>query len=175
MAKKHYSWRDGPATLERHSLTKHEVLVEYLKRYFTQRTLNARGRDRFRITLVDGFCGGGEYLLRDTGQLIEGSPLRILKAVNEAQALVNLDRVKPLLLDVQYIFVDENKAAVEYLRSLLVKRGYGNQIGTSIHLVCSEFVATSDAVLAAIGRHTPKRRPRCFSSINTGTQMFLHR
>ena len=58
----HYNWGSGAAELDAHSLTKHAVLVEYLKRYFEQRTLNARARDRFRITLVDGFCGGGAYV-----------------------------------------------------------------------------------------------------------------
>ena len=77
----HYEWNKGPALLDDHSLTKHAVLVEYLKRYFEQRTLNARGRDRFRITLVDGFCGGGEYVLKSSGKLVDGSPLRILTAV----------------------------------------------------------------------------------------------
>jgi three-Cys-motif partner protein len=156
MAKKHYDWREGPAVIDGHSITKHEVLVEYLKRYFTQRTLNARGRDRFRITLVDGFCGGGEYVLKGTSQIVDGSPLRIIDAVEQAQKLVNTDRVKPLSLDVQYVFVDESRAAVEYLRSVLVSRGYGGQIGKSIHLVCSEFAATYDAVISVINMHTPK-------------------
>lgn len=66
MAKRHYDWTNGPAELEPHSLTKHQVLVDYLIRYFQQRLLNARGRDRFRITLVDGFCGGGRYQVNGT-------------------------------------------------------------------------------------------------------------
>ena len=52
MAQSHYDWRNGPAEIDPHSVTKHEVLVGYLIRYFEQRTLNARGRERLRITLV---------------------------------------------------------------------------------------------------------------------------
>ena len=89
----HYEWKNGPASLFDHSLTKHAVLVEYLKRYFEQRTLNARGRERFRITLVDGFCGGGQYVLKSSGELVDGSPLRVLNAVEEAQALINHNRI----------------------------------------------------------------------------------
>jgi hypothetical protein len=50
-----------------------EVLVDYLIRYFEQRTLNARGRGQLRITLVDGFCGGGLYTLKGKGTEVLGS------------------------------------------------------------------------------------------------------
>ena len=141
MAKKHYDWTDGPAELEAHSLTKHDVLVGYLCRYFEQRTLNARGRDRFRITLVDGFCGGGLYTVRGTGQEALGSPLRILAAVEEARILVNLGRTKPLDLDVQYVFIDKDASAILHLTKVLSERGYAGEIGRSIHLMCEEFAA----------------------------------
>ena len=55
MAQSHYDWRNGPAEIDPHSVTKHEVLVGYLIRYFEQRTLNARGRERLRITLHGSF------------------------------------------------------------------------------------------------------------------------
>ena len=152
----HYEWNKGPALLDDHSLTKHAVLVEYLKRYFEQRTLNARGRDRFRITLVDGFCGGGEYVLKSSGKLVDGSPLRILTAVEEARARINLERRKPLELDVRFVFVDEDVKAIAYLRDVLVKRGYGSEIDKTINLVCSDFADASDAILRSIQGHTPK-------------------
>lgn len=154
--KRHYDWGSGHAEIDEHSLTKHAVLVEYLKRYFEQRTLNARARDRFRITLVDGFCGGGSYVLRGTGVSVDGSPLRILKAVEEAQALVNLGRHKPLVLDVQYLFVDSDRRAIANLREQLERRGYGNEIDTSIHLIHAEFAETADQLVDAVLRHTPR-------------------
>ncbi len=152
----HYSWDNGPAALDDHSLTKHAVLVEYLKRYFEQRTLNARGRDRFRITLVDGFCGGGEYVLKSSNKTVDGSPLRILKAVEEAQALINLNRVKPLELDVRYVFVDDDPSAIAALRRVLIARGYGGEIDKTIHLVCGAFARSADAIIREIALHTPK-------------------
>lgn len=152
----HYEWNKGPALLDDHSLTKHAVLVEYLKRYFEQRTLNARGRDRFRITLVDGFCGGGEYVLKSSGKLVDGSPLRILIAVEEARARINFERRKPLELDVRYVFVDDDPKAIAYLRDLLIKRGYGGEIDKSIKLVRSEFSTASDGIVREIQDHTPK-------------------
>ena len=152
----HYNWGSGPAELDAHSLTKHAVLVEYLKRYFEQRTLNARARDRFRITLVDGFCGGGAYVLKGSGELVDGSPLRILRAVEEAQTRINVGRYKPLILDVQYIFVDQDSKAISHLREALIQRGYGAAIDQTIHLVCSKFAATSESIIKAIQVHTPK-------------------
>lgn len=116
MAQNHYDWADGPAELDAHSLTKHEVLVGYLLRYFEQRTLNARGRERLRITLVDGFCGGGLYTIRGKQQEVLGSPLRMLAVVEEARILINLGRTKPIELDVQYVFIDKDVDPAAFVR-----------------------------------------------------------
>ncbi|WP_211442737.1 three-Cys-motif partner protein TcmP [Collimonas humicola] len=156
MAKKHYDWTDGPAELEAHSLTKHDVLVGYLCRYFEQRTLNARGRERFRITLVDGFCGGGLYKVRGTSQEALGSPLRMLAAVEEARVRVNHGRIKPLDLDVQYIFIDKDVNAITHLAKILTERGHGAKLGHSIHLMRDEFSTAFPAAMVLVKRHTPR-------------------
>ncbi|MES2048037.1 MAG: three-Cys-motif partner protein TcmP [Pseudomonadota bacterium] len=157
MAKgKHYDWREGPAELDSHSLTKHDVLVGYLIRYFEQRTLKARGMERFRVTLVDGFCGGGLYTIRGTSQTVLGSPLRMLKAVEEATVRVNQGRTKKLELDVQYVFIDKDKYAIAHLSQVLQSHGYGAMIGHSIRLVCEEFGSAASAVIAQVSRHTPQ-------------------
>lgn len=162
MAKKHYDWTNGPAELEAHSLTKHSVLVDYLLRYFEQRTLNARGREVFRITLVDGFCGGGLYRLKTSNDEVLGSPLRMLDAVQAAQVRVNQGRSKPLELQVQYVFVDRDETAVRHLESVLKQRGYGSQIGSSIHLITSEFGLAADQVLHLVYKHTPRSATALF-------------
>ncbi|NSX02755.1 three-Cys-motif partner protein TcmP [Cupriavidus gilardii] len=156
MAKRHYDWSDGPAEIAPHSLTKHQVLVDYLIRYFQQRLLNARGRDRIRITLVDGFCGGGLYRLEGTGELIDGSPIRIIRAVEAASMIVNRDRPKHVLLDVQYVFIDRDKRALDHLRDTLKTGGYSAAIGTAIHILHAEFGAAVDNVLERIAQHTPR-------------------
>lgn len=137
-------------------MTKHQVLVDYLIRYFQQRLLNARGRERFRITLVDGFCGGGRYHLKATGELVLGSPLRMLKAVEEASLRINQDRPKPILFDVQFVFVDKDKKALGHLREVLSQEGYERAIGDTIHIVHAEFGAAVEDVLARIVKHTPR-------------------
>jgi three-Cys-motif partner protein len=152
----HYSWTDGPADIDDHSITKHEVLIEYLKRYFEQRTLNVPQRDYFRITLVDGFCGGGQYKRKRNQELVFGSPLLMLNAVAETEMILNQGRQKPLKLDVQYVFVDKDESAISYLRSVLNSHGYGSQIGISIHLICGTFVNSAERISAQIKAHTPK-------------------
>jgi three-Cys-motif partner protein len=159
---KHYDWRDGPAELESHSLTKHEVLVGYLIRYFEQRTMSARGMERFRLTLVDGFCGGGLYRIRGTSDTVLGSPLRMLKAVEEAEFLLNRDRPKKLELDIQYIFIDKDKHAIAHLRKVLTSEGYGSLIGKKIHLVCEEFGTAASSTIACVSRHTPRAHRALF-------------
>ncbi|WP_321945234.1 three-Cys-motif partner protein TcmP [Paraburkholderia sp. J10-1] len=155
MAKRHYDWSNGPAELEAHSLTKHQVLVDYLIRYFQQRLLNARGREHIRITLIDGFCGGGRYQLKGTGELVLGSPLRMLKAVEEASFRINLDRPKHINFDVQFVFIDKDKKALNHLSEVLREEGYERAIGSTIHLMQAEFGAAADEVLARIRKHTP--------------------
>lgn len=158
--KKHYDW--GSAELEPHSLKKHDVLVEYLLRYFDQRTLNARGREVFRITLVDGFCGGGLYRLKGSNEEVFGSPLRMLDAVKEAQFRVNRGRTKPIELQVQYVFVDKDPKAISYLKGVLLDRGYGEFLGKSIHLIANDFGLASDQVLHHVRAHTPKASTAIF-------------
>lgn len=162
MARKHYDWANGPAEIDAHSLTKHEVLVEYLIRYFEQRTLNARGRERLRITLIDGFCGGGLYTLKGRGGEVLGSPLRMLAAVAEASLRINAHRHKPIDLDVQYVFIDKDAKALSHLRHVLHERGYGDEIGRSIHLIGDDFVSASSSVLQLIRAHTPRANTALF-------------
>lgn len=162
MSRKHYNWTDGPAELEPHSLTKHEVLVGYLLRYFEQRTLNAPGREELRITLVDGFCGGGLYTVRGSNAEALGSPIRMLNAVAEAKVRINSHRTKPIALDVQYVFVDKDVSAIEHLTKVLHARGHGSEIGRSIHLMRDDFANSAQSVIKLVQAHTPRAKKALF-------------
>ncbi|THT95451.1 three-Cys-motif partner protein TcmP [Lampropedia puyangensis] len=162
MAESHYDWKNGPAEIDPHSLTKHEVLVGYLIRYFEQRTLNARGREQLRITLVDGFCGGGLYTLKGRGTEVLGSPLRMLDAVREARIRVNIERTKPIELDVRYIFIDKDARALSHLRQVLQDRGYGEYVGKTIHVIHDDFASASPEVFRLINAHTPRAQTALF-------------
>lgn len=101
-----YQWRIGmpPPALDRHSQTKHNIIEEYVRRYIL-RLMSQATIPSFQLTLVDGFCGGGSYQSED-GDLVDGSPLLLLRAVREARAFLNIDRRTPRDIDVHYEFVD---------------------------------------------------------------------
>ena len=93
MPKKEYDWNvgDPPPYIEAHSLTKHKVLEDYLFRYLHILTQHPMSQ-HFKLTLVDGFAGGGLYRQQDTEELQLGSPLQLLKTSEAAIAHLPIDR-----------------------------------------------------------------------------------
>ncbi|MCY4288543.1 MAG: three-Cys-motif partner protein TcmP [Aestuariivita sp.] len=85
MVKKHHDWKSG-AVLEEHSQRKHKILAEYFRRYLKERCKNPRSR-RFRLAILDGFCGGGYY--KNDHQ---GSPVIFVKTLLETVKEINIDR-----------------------------------------------------------------------------------
>jgi three-Cys-motif partner protein len=59
---------------------KHEILAAYLPAYF--HILKARNKN---LLYIDGFAGRGTYTKADTGEIVEGSPLRALKLIAETK------------------------------------------------------------------------------------------
>ncbi|MCD6674631.1 MAG: three-Cys-motif partner protein TcmP [Burkholderiaceae bacterium] len=160
MAKaKHYKWaRGGPLPkLERHSEVKHSVLRDYLVDYFL--TLVARPeQDQIRLTIVDGFCGGGLYLNSD-GEEVPGSPIVILEAVKEAKFRVMQEfrRLKDIKFDVQLICTDASGSALEHLRQVLEDRGYGGLLRRGdIELIEGAFADQAPALIARAKSRSPK-------------------
>ncbi|MCS6474496.1 three-Cys-motif partner protein TcmP, partial [Burkholderia thailandensis] len=96
------------------------------------------------------------YHFKATGDLVLGSPLRMLKAVEEASVRINQDRPKPILFDVQFVFVDKDKKALGHLREVLRQEGYEHAIGSTIHILHADFGAAVEDVLARIQKHTPR-------------------
>lgn len=137
-----------PPLLKRHSEVKHALLRNYLIKYFL--TLFSRlQREQIRMTVADGFCGGGLYINED-GRETPGSPLVILEAIEEAKYLVmtRQDRRKPIDIDVELICIDECPSALEFLRNLLVQRNYGQALASErIRLIRGQFADYSDAVI----------------------------
>ncbi len=60
-----FEWKDWNSgklpELERHSEAKLTVLRDYVTDYICILCSDSYGRDAFRITMVDGFAGGGAY------------------------------------------------------------------------------------------------------------------
>jgi three-Cys-motif partner protein len=102
------------------------------------------------MTVVDGFSGGGLYA-RD-GTVVDGSPLRLLTAIDQARAIL-VARRSDFILDVDFVFIDENANHVTFLRDQLIKRDYGSLVGTKIRLIQSTFEEAIPDVINAIKKN----------------------
>lgn len=150
MPKKEYSWEHGqPPTIAPHSLAKHKILREYVQRYLHVLTA-AHGMEVFRVTIVDGFAGGGEYADQRTGLIVPGSPQILLDGVRAAEAAINLNRRKPLRVEARHIFVEKKKGVADYLHNVLKKRGDEPTNDGPVQLLRGEFHKQLDAILERI-------------------------
>lgn len=157
MSLSQYRWDDGtPATIQQHSVAKHEVLREYLVAYL-QTLVVSPAQDVLTVTLVDGFAGGGTYIHEDTRELVLGSPFVFLEAAKEAQALISLGRNKPLQWNLDYFFVEKNRNAYKALTSALTERGYGDRLGKDIHLVQGAFEHHAEPILGFVQQKSPRK------------------
>lgn len=146
----HYDWVVGnpPPPLKRHSEVKHALLRNYLVEYFLT-LVSLPQQEKIRLTIVDGFCGGGLYINED-GLEVPGSPLVILEAIKEATVLVNVrqDRRKPIHIDLELICIDACSYALEFLRRALEQRGYGADLAVGrIKLVLGDFASHCSAAI----------------------------
>ena len=156
MAIKHYSWKNGPDDIQQHSIAKHKILQSYLSAYFQTLVGSGQRRDEFKLTLVDGFAGGGLYYHADTRKLVKGSPLILLNAEKEAEFEINRTRTKPVRLDISYFFTEANQDAHLHLTKVLQDEGYGPRIGKSIFLRHGRFQEEAASIIEFIKRKSPR-------------------
>lgn len=111
-----YLWKIGspPPILDRHSQTKHSIVEDYVRRYISTFMAPAHIPE-LRLSIIDGFSGGGCYITEDGG-LTDGSPILTMQAVREARALVNLERRIQRNINVEYTFVDLKPDTTAYLK-----------------------------------------------------------
>ncbi|WP_043350856.1 three-Cys-motif partner protein TcmP [Methylobacterium sp. B1] len=114
MVEKRYEWADG-AVLEEHSRRKHEILREYVFDYLTVRCKLPQ-QERFRLSIVDGFAGGGRYHCGAAG-----SPLIFIEELKRAVEAVNTQRVVQGLgaieVECLLVFNDASRDAIELLKT----------------------------------------------------------
>jgi three-Cys-motif partner protein len=155
MTQKHYNWKNGPDVIQQHSLAKHRILQAYLAAYF-KTLVSSPNQDILRLTLVDGFAGGGMYVHNDTRELVKGSPFICLNATKEADYLINKDRRKPVKLDVSYFFVEADRHAYQHLDKVLRDEGYGAELGNTIYLRQAKFQDEADGIIEFIKKKSPR-------------------
>lgn len=155
MAINHYSWKDGAAPIQQHSIAKHRILQSYLSAYF-QTLVCSPSQEVLRLTLVDGFAGGGIYYHSDTSELIKGSPFVCLDATREAEFLINQERRKPVKMEVSYFFIESNRNAYLHLDKVLREHGHSAELGNSIQLKHAKFQDEADNIIRFIKQKSPK-------------------
>jgi three-Cys-motif partner protein len=100
-----------PWEVEPHTIIKHKILEKYL--YPWMAILSSKHK---RIVYLDGFAGPGEYLNKK-GEIINGSPLI---AINCYLA----HKLKKMIKEVCFIFIDKNPDVIKYLENKL--KSYSN-------------------------------------------------
>src|SRR6266850_7529828 len=140
MPRSSYDWEPGKEfpIIQQHSVAKHEILRAYLCAYIRTLVSNPN-REEFRLVLVDGFAGGGVYRDVGTKEEVLGSPFIMLEAAREAEANINVDRRKPVRLNIDYYFIEIKRAAAACLRSALMERGYGARLDRDIFVFETSF------------------------------------
>src|ERR1700691_862425 len=171
-----YEWEPGKDLpfIQQHSVAKHEILRSYLSAYIHTLISNPN-REEFRLLLVDGFAGGGMYRHSGTRNEVLGSPFIMLEAAKEAEAIINMNRRKPVELNIDYFFIEKKKRVAECLRAALIQREYGPRLDRDIFLVNSTFENEADELIERARKKMP-RLPRAiflldqygYSNVPTG-------
>ncbi|WP_160299275.1 three-Cys-motif partner protein TcmP [Sphingomonas sp. SRS2] len=114
MSKKEYDWANG-ANINSHSKIKLKVLDEYFREYLRIRCVLPQ-QGKFRLAIVDGFCGAGLY---NGGSV--GSPIIFLRVLKEISKELNVIRViegfKPLDIECSLYFNDLSHEAISLLQN----------------------------------------------------------
>lgn len=93
-----------------------------------------------------------------SGEVRPGSPLLMLDAMAEAEALANSIRHKDFLLDVEYFFVDESQEAIDYLRNVLADSVYRPLLETRITLLHGPFDTHLNHIVSRVRERGRARR-----------------
>lgn len=156
MSKKPYDWKDGPAKLQQHSVAKHNLLRSYLAAYFPT-LVSSPAQEELRLTIVDGFAGGGAYHHDVTGEFLLGSPFICLQAAKDAEALINhSERIKKVNFFVDYVFVEKNKTAANYLAKTMGEQGFSPRLKSDIHLLQGDFNLHADKIIEQVRKKSPR-------------------
>ena len=162
-----FIWRPGdpPPTIEEHSKAKLSVLRMYLRDYLDLVIGRMVRADSFTFDLVDGFSGGGLFL--DEFGEISGTPLIMLEEIEAARVRLNLGRIKPILIDCKFHFVDVAGDHTDFLRSVLEQRGSPVD-GNQIVLHTGRFSDVAGSIISDIQSRQPRSGRSIFLLDQTG-------
>ena len=135
---------DGTDVLDIHSIKKHDVLKGYIRRYLEVYSQNQQV-EKCRIDIVDGFSGCGKY--QYNGQTYYGSPIQILRTIQETCTQISQNRHKPFIRSGTNYFVDEEKKAISLLKESLEENGYHSNDNVFYE---NEFEKSLDGIISQI-------------------------
>ena len=154
-----YVWEPGgtPPSIGKHSIAKHDVLSAYLRKYVS--VLAGRlEQEQLTLTLVDGFSGGGTYLHPDNGDTVFGSPILILDAMKEAEAIEQQRRKKNFRINAEYFFIDKDRNASRCLQNAIADISIPGSHRDSIRILTGRFSEHLQAVIERVEERGPSRR-----------------
>lgn len=112
MVGKRYKWHEG-VDIEPHTQKKHHILREYFTSYLLTRCQYPTRR--FKLMIVDGFAGSGQY----NGDH-SGSPLIFLEVLQEVVVSQNIKRERenlpPLVIECMFCMNDIEREALSLLK-----------------------------------------------------------
>jgi three-Cys-motif partner protein len=136
------SWQTKLPPLANHSQAKLSVLRAYIEDYIQILCTGNPGQDRFRLTLVDGFAGGGIY---EGGMF--GSPFVLMQAVQVAEARLNETRTKRINIDCHFYLVEKAAPAADCLEHQIKQSIYKHDFGRSIFLIRETFEKAQERII----------------------------
>ena len=158
MTRKPYDWEDG-AALGEHSKRKHKILREYLSEYLAVRCRIPQ-QTRFRIAIVDGFCGAGRY-----SDSSPGSPLIFLETLRTVTQEINVRRSVEKMATIEFecvlVFNDFNQDVVEALKKNIASEiehcRHINHLTINTHFMSLPFVEAYKSMRSVLNRHRVTR------------------
>ncbi|MBD5166666.1 MAG: three-Cys-motif partner protein TcmP, partial [Helicobacter sp.] len=121
-----YIWRvnEELPIIDDHSLVKLEIIEKYLETYIKHLAI-LPFTDKLKFAIIDGFSGGGLYRAVNN-QIISGSPLRILGAIQRLKKEISIERetknFKNIEFDIPIYLIEKNKATFEFLQKTLSEK-----------------------------------------------------
>lgn len=133
--------------LRDHSEAKHEILSEYIQKYL-EIVCQPRSIEKFNLTLIDGFAGGGKYQNNK-----KGSPFVMIEAVEESMKKINENRNKHVNISPHYYFVERDKKNYDFLESSLNDYGINRN---EVYTINNDFNNIVSRIITFIKIRNPK-------------------
>ena len=153
----HYDWKIGEdlPELGAHSVAKHRILQRYLDRYIDICAVTPV-QEKLKLTIVDGFAGGGRYSFR--GDELPGSPIILMRTIAAAQERLNAARPKGFRIETRFVFIDDNKHHTDFLMAEIEQSEFSGLLGNAVTVLTCKFSQAVDALIRDAKNHTRKGR-----------------